>query len=160
MFVYLNRRTSVLDTTISVAGYHQISRDLVYEKKDYYFGSKGDLDSYWYGILQNSVSFIISSLLFNICSGTFYSIFFSFVFRHDVSRICLSTRLGSISTVVGQSITLEMLKKKPDMVEAMRIRETAEEARALDDGQVPGDHLGAAGFDSAFFSHLKVYFKP
>lgn len=42
------------------------------------------------------------------------------------------------------------------MIEALRIRETAEEARELDDGEVPGDHLGAAGFDSAFFAHLKV----
>ena len=42
------------------------------------------------------------------------------------------------------------------MIEAMRIRETAEEARELDNGEIPGDHLGAAGFDSAFFAHLKV----
>jgi hypothetical protein len=49
-----------------------------------------------------------------------------------------------------------MLKKKPDMIEAMRTRETAEEAREYDNGEVPGDRLGAAGFDSAFFAHLKV----
>ena len=42
------------------------------------------------------------------------------------------------------------------MIESLRIRETAEEARDLDNGEVPGDHLGAAGFDSAFFAHLKV----
>lgn len=63
--------------------------------------------------------------------------------------------MGSVNTVAGQSITLEMLKKKPAMIEASRMREP-EEAPKLDNGEVPGDHLGAAGFDSAFFAHLKV----
>lgn len=63
--------------------------------------------------------------------------------------------LGSINTVAGQSITLELLRKKPAMIEAMRPR-NSEEATKLDTGEVPGDHLGAAGFDSAFFAHLKV----
>lgn len=57
--------------------------------------------------------------------------------------------------MAGQSITLEMLRKKPAMIEAMRMREP-HEAPLLDTGEVPGDHLGAAGFDSAFFAHLKV----
>lgn len=42
------------------------------------------------------------------------------------------------------------------MMEALRVRESPEEARELDKGDIPGDHLGAAGFDSAFFAHLKV----
>ena len=58
--------------------------------------------------------------------------------------------------MAGQSITLEMLRKKPAMMEAMRVREP-HEAPTLDTGEVPGDHLGAAGFDSAFFAHLKVW---
>lgn len=41
------------------------------------------------------------------------------------------------------------------MIEATRTREPLE-APLLDTGEVPGDHLGAAGFDSAFFAHLKV----
>jgi len=57
--------------------------------------------------------------------------------------------------MAGQSITLEMLQKKPAMIEALRVRE-AHEAPLKDNGEVPGDHLGAAGFDSAFFAHLKV----
>ena len=63
--------------------------------------------------------------------------------------------LGSINTMAGQSITLEFLRKKPAMIEAIRPR-TSEEAPKLDTGEIPGDHLGAAGFDSAFFAHLKV----
>ena len=45
------------------------------------------------------------------------------------------------------------------MIEAVRPR-LAEEAPSLDDGHVPGDHLGAAGFDSALFTHLKVGLNP
>ena len=44
------------------------------------------------------------------------------------------------------------------MLEAVRPR-LADEAPSLDDGHVPGDHLGAAGFDSALFAHLKVISK-
>ena len=76
-------------------------------------------------------------------------------FRFDVWHICTNTLLGSVNSVAGESITLEMLHKKPAMLEAMRVRE-AQEAPLLDNGEVPGDHLGAAGFDSAFFAHLKV----
>ena len=75
--------------------------------------------------------------------------------RYDVWNICSHTLLGSVNTVAGQSITLELLRKKPAMIEAVRPR-LVEEAIALDVGQVPGDHLGAAGFDSALFAHLKV----
>lgn len=78
--------------------------------------------------------------------------------RYEVWTICSNTLLGSVSTVAGQSITLEMLRKKPAMIEAMRMREP-HEAPLLDTGEVPGDHLGAAGFDSAFFAHLKVFQK-
>ncbi len=70
-------------------------------------------------------------------------------------NICSNTLLGSVNTMAGQSITLEMLQKKPAMIEALRVRE-AHEAPLKDNGEVPGDHLGAAGFDSAFFAHLKV----
>lgn len=75
--------------------------------------------------------------------------------RYDVWNVCAHTLLGSVNTVAGQSITLELLRKKPAMIEAVRPR-LAEEAPSLDDGHIPGDRLGAAGFDSALFTHLKV----
>ena len=40
------------------------------------------------------------------------------------------------------------------MLEACQPRKP-DEAPELDRGEVPGDRLGAAGFDSAFFCHLK-----
>ena len=56
--------------------------------------------------------------------------------------------------MAGQSITVEVLRKKPAMLEACQPRQP-NEAPELDKGDVPGGHLGAAGFDSAFFCHLK-----
>ncbi|XP_045025411.1 general transcription factor 3C polypeptide 1 isoform X2 [Daphnia magna] len=120
VFIYLNRKTTIMDTTTSNPGYHHITRDMEYEKKTFIFESMEDVEKYWY----------------------------------EVWTICSNTLLGSVSTVAGQSITLEMLRKKPAMIEAMRMREP-HEAPLLDTGEVPGDHLGAAGFDSAFFAHLK-----
>jgi len=76
------------------------------------------------------------------------------VCRFDVWTICSHTPLGCVNTMAGQSITLEVLRKKPAMLEACQPRKP-DEAPELDRGEVPGDRLGAAGFDSAFFCHLK-----
>ena len=73
---------------------------------------------------------------------------------HRMWEICLFTPLGGPSSVTGQEITLEVMEKKPAMLEALSPR-TAEEATAADDGSVPGDGLGAAGLDSSIFAHLK-----
>ena len=120
VFIYLNRNTSVLDTTTSPPGYHHIARERTYESKNYTFETMDDLHSYWF----------------------------------DVWTICSHTPLGSVNTVAGQSITLELLRKKPVMMQATSARQQDEAPRA-DNGQVPGDGLGAAGFDSALFAHLK-----
>uniref|UniRef100_A0A2R5LKQ0 Proteinral transcription factor iiic polypeptide 1 alpha n=1 Tax=Ornithodoros turicata TaxID=34597 RepID=A0A2R5LKQ0_9ACAR len=74
-------------------------------------------------------------------------------FWMSTEQICVHTPLGTVQTAMrGQTITLQNLYKKPAMVEAVRNREFHE---AVDDGNIPGDQLGAAGFDSALFPHLK-----
>lgn len=70
----------------------------------------------------------------------------------ELENICLCTPLGMPQTMQGQSIELQNLYKKPSMIESCRNREFGEEK---DDGSVPGDQLGAGGFDSALFAHLK-----
>lgn len=70
----------------------------------------------------------------------------------ELENICVCSPLGMPQTMQGQSIELQNLYKKPCMVEACRNREFGEEQ---DDGSVPGDQLGAGGFDSALFAHLK-----
>ena len=49
-----------------------------------------------------------------------------------------------------------MPKRKHAMVEAMRMRRTSQEAHDLDQGEIPGDHLGAGGFDSSLCTYKHV----
>lgn len=70
----------------------------------------------------------------------------------EVENTCICTPLGMPQSIQGQTIELQNLYKKPAMIEACRNREFGEEQ---DNGTVPGDQLGAAGFDSALFAHLK-----
>uniref|UniRef100_A0A224YXQ5 General transcription factor 3C polypeptide 1 n=1 Tax=Rhipicephalus zambeziensis TaxID=60191 RepID=A0A224YXQ5_9ACAR len=75
----------------------------------------------------------------------------------EVENTCICTPLGMPQSILGQTIELQNLYKKPAMIEACRNREFGEEK---DDGTVPGDQLGAAGFDSALFAHLKRNWAP
>jgi hypothetical protein len=47
-------------------------------------------------------------------------------------------------------------KKKSAMIETLRIRQTSQEACDLDVGEIPGDHLGAGGFDSSLCTYKHV----
>lgn len=49
VFIYVNRRASLIDTTTSGPGYHQISADKEYVRKEYYFNYFRDVMQYWYG---------------------------------------------------------------------------------------------------------------
>lgn len=73
---------------------------------------------------------------------------------HDMWSICMNTRLGKRSFVVGRELTYELLHAKPEILESIEAK-TYEQAIENDFGKIPGDHLGAAGLDSAFFSHVK-----
>jgi hypothetical protein len=48
VFVFLNRRTMLLDTTPSRPGYHQVSDDIIYAEHKYEFNRQDDVDGYWY----------------------------------------------------------------------------------------------------------------
>ncbi|XP_071452736.1 general transcription factor 3C polypeptide 1 isoform X2 [Hetaerina americana] len=120
VFIYLNRKAILFDTTPSKAGYHQVSDGIDYEQRNYYLETICDLDRYWY----------------------------------DMWNICLKTHLGGRMCVTGNDITLEILECKESMIEATQPK-NPDEAPMLDIGYIPGDHKGAAGLDSAIFSHLK-----
>lgn len=51
-------------------------------------------------------------------------------------------------------MTVENLITKPEMVEALKGRDQ-KIVQEKDVGYLPGDHLGAAGYDSATWIHLK-----
>lgn len=119
VFIYLNRKTELLDTTSSSAGYHKIE-DKPYPVTKFHFATMADVEKYWY----------------------------------EMWNTCINTDLGGRNVVEGKDILLEDLPRKPEMIEAVKVK-TIAQAEKDDVGFVPGDRKGAAGIDSAFFSHLK-----
>lgn len=73
---------------------------------------------------------------------------------YDMWEICVHTSLGGRLAVQGKDILLEDLPKKIEMIMAAKPRDPRQ-VQEYDTGEVPGDHQGAAGLDSALFSHLK-----
>ncbi|CAB0041962.1 unnamed protein product [Trichogramma brassicae] len=73
---------------------------------------------------------------------------------YEMWNTCINTCLGGRSVVEGKDIILEDLSRKPEMLSSLKSRAPGE-AEKHDIGFVPGDRKGAAGVDSAFFSHLK-----
>ena len=56
-------------------------------------------------------------------------------------EICFYTLLGGSATMTGKEITLEVMEKKPALLAAIEPRKN-EEVSDLDNGEIPGDHLG------------------
>ncbi|CAL4088885.1 unnamed protein product, partial [Meganyctiphanes norvegica] len=119
-FIYINCSASLIDTTTSNPGYHQISADEEYVRKEYNFSTLQDVMQYWY----------------------------------DMWTICMHTPLGGHNCMQGKKITIQILERKPQIM-ATLVPATFEEATTKDMGNIPGDGRGAAGLDSAMFSHLK-----
>ncbi|XP_069959232.1 general transcription factor 3C polypeptide 1 isoform X2 [Cherax quadricarinatus] len=120
VFIYVNRRASLIDTTTSSPGYHQISADKEYVRKEYCFTCLQDILQYWY----------------------------------DMWTISMHTPLGGHNCMQGKKITIQILDRKPQIIECLTPRSTCD-APARDNGYIPGDGRGAGGLDSAMFAHLK-----
>lgn len=120
IYVYCNKKATLMNTTVSEPGYHQISGNKVYDKIFYTFVKIEDLQTYW----------------------------------TDLMNICLNTKLNRRSFVDNKEILIEQLECKPLMIIQAQSN-TVEHILENDTGIIPGDNLGAAGLDSAFFAHLK-----
>ena len=55
VFVYLNRRTELLDTTSSAAGYHRVE-DKPYPASAFYFDSEAVVEKYWYEMWNTCIN--------------------------------------------------------------------------------------------------------
>ncbi|KAF5280382.1 hypothetical protein FQR65_LT03191 [Abscondita terminalis] len=73
---------------------------------------------------------------------------------YEMWNICTHSNLGMRNAVVGTYITIEHLETKPAMLDTLK-PQTPESALVNDNGHIPGDHRGAAGLDSALWSHIK-----
>ncbi|KAJ4449055.1 hypothetical protein ANN_00450, partial [Periplaneta americana] len=178
VFIFLNRKTTLLDTTPSRPGYHQVSEDVEYAQHKYEFHRLDDIDKYWYEMWN----FCIHTQLGNVCkmahdNGSFRQLaVIEFLAKEEKSSdeiylrlqlaygdVCMGTSSvrrwvkyfkGGRMYVTGKDIVLEVLQNKQAMIDAIQPRQPRN-ALELDTGNVPGDKRGAAGLDSAFFSHLK-----
>ncbi|XP_017075867.2 general transcription factor 3C polypeptide 1 [Drosophila eugracilis] len=114
-WVYLNQRTSLLDTTSSTEhNYMQVSADRTYTKLSFEFSNVEQLDNYW----------------------------------AKLQHICIYTKLGYRKSLSTQ-------RNLPERLKGLVFQPTVEfdQAVELDNGTVPGDHLGAAGLNSHLFAH-------
>nr|CAC86372.1 transcription factor TFIIICalfa [Chironomus tentans] len=69
-------------------------------------------------------------------------------------EICINTRINQKSLAFGQTIILEQLHTKPDLIKTLK-PQTSISASLNDNGEIPGDRKGAGGLDKGFMSHLK-----
>lgn len=74
----------------------------------------------------------------------------------DTSHICINTPLGMRTFSLGQKVkSYKRPCDKPALSECCKHIEDVNVVLSRDIGQIPGDGLGAAGYDSALFAHMK-----
>ncbi|XP_054727905.1 general transcription factor 3C polypeptide 1 [Anastrepha obliqua] len=112
MWVYLNRRTQILDTTPSEASYAKINTARKYDELDFYFSTSNDVTQYW----------------------------------NQLHRICVYTKLGLRSAKNDEK---SASRRDLQFLNAVGF----DEAPQYDNGEVPGDRAGAAGFAAHLFAH-------
>jgi len=56
VFLYVNMNTTLMDTTSSISGYHQIETGRNYPVKNYYFTSMAQVERYWYDMWEICIS--------------------------------------------------------------------------------------------------------
>lgn len=71
----------------------------------------------------------------------------------DLYKICTNTKLNRKSLLVNEPPVDVHWYRNEQLLACLR-EVSNDEAIAKDCGELPGDHLGAAGLDSSFFAHL------
>lgn len=87
----------------------------------------------------------------------YQKLFYTFKTSEDVSKywstmyeICINTRINQKSLAFGQTIVLEQLHTKPELIKMLK-PQTAITAIRNDNGEMPGDRKGAGGLDKGEF---------
>ncbi|XP_014095965.2 general transcription factor 3C polypeptide 1 [Bactrocera oleae] len=112
IWVYLNRRTQILDTTPSEASYATVNTERKYEELNFHFATFEDITMYW----------------------------------THVHRICVYTKLGLLSAKHNEK---SQSRRDLHFLPAVSF----DDAPHYDNGEVPGDRAGAAGFAAHLFAH-------
>ncbi|GIY20157.1 general transcription factor 3C polypeptide 1 [Caerostris darwini] len=70
----------------------------------------------------------------------------------DLEHIAFHTSLGKFSASFGETVYVPEAKYKHELINATKKKDFDE---VVDDGTIPGDSLGAGGFDSVMFLHCR-----
>lgn len=74
----------------------------------------------------------------------------------DSCHICTNTPLGARTFAIGEKVRYyKKVTDKPIMAEACDHCDDINKILARDNGDIPGDNLGAAGYDSVTFAHMR-----
>lgn len=71
----------------------------------------------------------------------------------DLYKICTNTKLNRKSLLVNEPPVNIHWNRNDKLLESLK-EVSNDDVLARDNGELPGDHLGAAGLDSSFFAHL------
>ncbi|KAG8182951.1 hypothetical protein JTE90_003329 [Oedothorax gibbosus] len=121
-FIYVHKKATLKDTSISSPSYVHIDVNIEYSSKYCTFANESDLKEYWL----------------------------------ELETICFHTPLGKYSTAFGKTLKLVEPALKPEL---MNCTKNIAFDGIRDEGFVPGDGLGAAGYDSSLFLHLRRNWK-
>ncbi|XP_050429268.1 uncharacterized protein LOC126838682 [Adelges cooleyi] len=106
--------------------------------------------------VQSSPSYYqVSDMEYERRSYEFFSSYEIENYWLDTWYFCTNTPLGyRISNISNKLKRREMLQRTKDVIEECCASRSTLEAVSQDNGTIPGDNKGAAGFDSHLYSHL------
>lgn len=132
----MNRRASLLNTVKSEPSYYRVS-DLDYESRNYEFISSYELETYWLDTWYFCTNTPLGKVKINSNQVYTFMVLFYFIGYRKMH---------------SQLKHKEMCKKSKIAIEKSCISRDVFEVVAQDDGTIPGDNKGAAGFDSHLFA--------
>ncbi|KAM6166644.1 general transcription factor 3C polypeptide 1 isoform 2-T2 [Erethizon dorsatum] len=136
VFIFLKKKAVIIDTTVCDPHYNLAHSSRPFERRLYVLNSMQDVESYWF----------------------------------DLQCVCLNTPLGVVrcpgvqknSTDQGSDEEGSLRKEQESAIDKHNLERkcamqeyTMGSREVIDEGQIPGDGLGAAGLDSSFYAHLK-----
>ncbi|KAJ1098406.1 hypothetical protein NDU88_003517 [Pleurodeles waltl] len=133
VFIYVKRKSSIVDTTTCDPHYNLARSSRPFERRGYFLSTLQDVENFWFDLQC-------------VCLNTPLG-----VVRHPHSRKMHSQHeYVDLETDQQTAIDKHNLERKCALLEY-----TTGSREVKDDGSIPGDGLGSAGLDSSFYGHLK-----
>uniref|UniRef100_A0A8C5QAQ7 Ral transcription factor IIIC subunit 1 n=1 Tax=Leptobrachium leishanense TaxID=445787 RepID=A0A8C5QAQ7_9ANUR len=135
VFVYVKKKTTVVDTIACDPHYNLAQGSYPFEKRFYVLETIQDVDNYWFDLQY-------------VCLNTPLGVI-------RCTNLKKSKSQSSGENGVGQDFDTDH-EARQNLERKCSILVNVSSGKAVnDDGSIPGDGLGAGGLDSSFYSHLK-----